>query len=205
MTIIDLIIILALIYGAARGYCTGIFSQLSAIAGIVLGTWAAYMFSSEIAQWLNLEGQSDTLMFIGVLIAVMIIVMIITKVIDKLVNSMGISFPFRVMGAAFSVVKVILILSITLNGYLYITKSFDKKAHENVVNSKSYKPLITVSSLIFPYLEKVMGQIPSDTKQNIEDSFKDKIDKVEDEVEKIIKKEVEKKVDENISDFTAKA
>lgn len=205
MTIIDLIVILILIYGAARGYCTGIFSQLSAIAGIVLGTWVAYMFSSEIAQWFNIQEQNDVLIFIGVLIAVMIVVMLISKIIDKLINSMGISFPFRIMGAAFSVVKVILILSIILNGYLYVTKSFDKKTHDNILKSMSYKPLMSVSNLIFPYFEKIMGQIPPNTKQNIEDKVQDNIDKVEKEVEKLLEKEIKEKVDENISDFSANA
>jgi len=209
MTIIDLIVILLLVYGAARGYCTGIFSQLSAIAGIVLGSWAAYMFSTEIALWFNVEGQNDVLIFIGVLIAVMIIVMLITKLVDKIVNSLGISFPFRIMGAAFSVVKIILLLSITLNGYLYLTKFFEKTTHDNIQQSMSYKPLIAVSNLIFPYFEKIMGQVSSDDKLNIENKIQDNIDKVEKEVEKLLQKKIEKEVaketEEASSDFATKA
>ena len=180
MTIIDFIIILVLIYGAARGYCTGIFSQMSAIVGIVLGTWAAYLFSEKVAIWLNIQDQNEVLIFIGVLLSVMIVVMLLTKAVDKMVQSMGISFPFRVMGAAFSVLKMILILAVVLNGYLFVMKYFDKTVNKQVDQSYCYKPLMSINKLIFPYLEKALNRIYTP------------------EVEKAVNEAIEEKTEEQI-------
>ena len=195
MTIIDFIIILVLIYGAARGYCTGIFSQMSAIVGIILGTWVAYLFSNEVAQWLNIQDQNEILIFIGVLLVVMILVMLVTKLIDKTVKTMGISFPFRVLGAAFSVTKMILLLAVVLNSYLFVMSYLDKGANKQVTKSFAFKPLMQVNNLIFPYFDKVLNQIYT---PEIEKTINDVIDET-------TTKEIEKQIEKKASDLNPKA
>lgn len=162
MHIIDLIVIVILVWCLWSGWKNGILTQLGGIVGIVVGAWVAYKFSHVIGGWLDMEELPTEVLFIVVLLAVMICVIVLCRLITKVFQAGGLAFPLRLLGAAFAVMKGILLLSLALLAFeavmpwvraLSDDPSDDKKGlPSQVTEAKSYRLIKSVGDFVFPYI-----------------------------------------------------
>lgn len=192
MNIIDIIVALLLFYGIWQGWKNGILVQLSGITGVVLGAWLAYLFSQRVSLWLGIEPDYKTLVFVAILIAVMIGVIITSHLLTKLLTYGGLSFPIKLLGAAVSCLKMVLILSLALRVFALVNQH-DKITNQNYVTSSiCYAPLEQVSDLIYPYISRMFDTVSSQT-LNQQDALKQ-------ELEATIKEQVRQQVKQQIED-----
>lgn len=155
MNIFDVLIWLLLIYAAYRGWKRGIFTQISGIIGIVLGAWVASNFSHQLAEWFEIESiDNEIVIFIIIVLVVMVGVTLLAKFLNKILHWGGLSFPIRLLGAAFSIVKFFFFISLLLSCYLRVSPMIGKAGEQKNIIEKSffYEPLLNVSGFVFPYI-----------------------------------------------------
>lgn len=149
------------------GWRSGILVQLSGIIGVVLGTWVAYQFSEQIALWVGIDiaGVPYWLLFTVVLLAVLVAAVMLSHLVTHLFKAGGIALPLRILGAAFSLVKGALLLSLMLFLLEMLsapTAREPKTLHEGAEPSKEllesarearcYPFIKWVADFTFPYL-----------------------------------------------------
>lgn len=156
MNILDVLICVILLFGIWKGWNSGILMQLSGIVGIIAGAWVATAFSDKVVEWFDVGQSNEMVVFVVVVIVVMIGVIVLLKLLDKLLNWSGLSFPIKLLGSIFCVVKYIVVLAFMLSCYAKVTKYVDKPIDKDglVVTSAFYEPLKSVSDVVFPFLLK---------------------------------------------------
>jgi membrane protein required for colicin V production len=119
MNYLDIILALILLAGAIRGFTKGFVYELASLAGILLGIFAAAIFTTNLAAILSgfvawSPGTIRLVSFIGLFLFVMLLSHIIGQLISGLIKVMGINILNRFAGIAAGVVKTALVLSILL-------------------------------------------------------------------------------------------
>lgn len=110
-----LVLVLSLIVGAWRGL---VFEVLS-VLGWALAFYAAQWFAPVVATMLPLQSASDSVRYAAAFVLVFIVAVfaagLLTVLIKKMVDAMGLRPVDRTLGAAFGVVRgLILLLAVTV-------------------------------------------------------------------------------------------
>lgn len=154
---LDLFILIALVFGAVRGYFKGFFIQSLTLVALVAGIWAGIKLNDYLAQWLLkvfhigetiVPYVAFAIIFVVVIVIIHFIGILLTKALDESVigalNKWG-GFLFGLLKMAF-IVSVILLL----------IQKFDRD--KRIVNQKSmdksylYQPIAKIAPAIFPHL-----------------------------------------------------
>jgi membrane protein required for colicin V production len=158
MNFIDIIILLLLAWSLIRGFKNGLFIEVASVAALILGIWGSIRFSGFTAHRLIelFDMQSEYLGLISFILTFVIIVVLVhflARVIDKLMKAVALGFIVRILGMAFAVVKVVLILSI----FFVILETVDQKKKllpsESIESSRLYRPIADFAPMLFPIIE----------------------------------------------------
>ena len=160
MNWIDIILIIPLLWAARVGYRDGVIAQLGGIAGVLLGVWLAFRFSTQVGVWLNLpEAIRSEAAFLIIIVAVVIVVGLLGKLLGRLFDSVGLALVNKFGGVLLALVKMSLLLSVLIMGFELVnnsTKWVDRKTIESAI---LYEPIQKVSSAVFPYLIKLKNDV----------------------------------------------
>ncbi|HEX2395424.1 MAG TPA: CvpA family protein [Bacteroidales bacterium] len=162
MNYIDMFIAVLLIWALYKGYTRGFIMQLTILAALALGVYAALKLSGFTATRLEgrLDLNSETLYLVAVAVTFILVfvgVNIIGKLIEKVVESADLSFLNRLTGVILSLAKTAIIVGVLL---AYINR-LDQKMHFVPENTREhslfYKPLTNIATKIFPSLAVEKG------------------------------------------------
>ncbi len=157
MNFLDIILLIPLAWGAYHGYRKGFVIELTSLAALVLGIFAAINFSYYIADLLtdnvNLADKYiNIIAFILTFIIVVFALFLIGKLIEKFVNILMLGFINRLAGLFFGIIKWAFVLSVLI----YIIHIFDD--NQNVLTPKLrngsalYEPIESFAPYIIPKL-----------------------------------------------------
>lgn len=158
MNFIDIIILLLLAWSLFRGFKNGLFIEVASVAALILGIWGSIRFSGFTAHRLIelFDMQSEYLGLISFILTFVIIVVLVhflAKVMDKLMKAVALGFLVRILGMAFAVIKVVLILSV----FFVILETVDQQKkvlpRESVESSRLYRPVADFAPMLFPIIE----------------------------------------------------
>ncbi len=129
INLLDLILLIPLLLFAFNGYKKGIIIEVTTLAALLLGIYAALFFSDFTANLLtgsfNISKEYlNIIAFIVTFIAVLVIVMIIGKLLEKIVNLLMLGIINKLAGALFGILKGALLLSILI----FLINYFDTNA-----------------------------------------------------------------------------
>lgn len=158
MAILDIILLLCFIPAIVTGISKGFVRQVVDLVAILAAAWAAFHFSTMMADWL---GQYLTLdpsilkvvSFVLVAIVVAILLHLVGALLTKTLKALSLGFVNRLLGLVFGVLKVALILGLvillfeTLNSSLHIVKP------EATADAVVYNALKNAANAIFPILK----------------------------------------------------
>ena len=158
MAILDIILLLCFIPAIVTGISKGFVRQVVDLVAILAAAWAAFHFSTMMADWL---GQYLTLdpsilkvvSFVLVAIVVAILLHLVGTLLTKTLQTLSLGFVNRLLGLVFGVLKVALILGLvillfeTLNSSLHIVKP------EATADAVVYNALKNAANAIFPILK----------------------------------------------------
>jgi membrane protein required for colicin V production len=157
MNFIDLIIIVLLVFGLARGFINGFVKELASLLALILGIWGAIKFSTftagKLYDYFDMTGQYVGIFaFLITFIVIVIIIHFIGLLVDKFVETISLGFLNSLLGMVFGVFKTALILSVIF----VILNAIDAKHHflpgNQIERSKFYNPIADIAPAIFPII-----------------------------------------------------
>src|SRR5512136_3116870 len=106
MNYIDLIIIVLLVFGLARGFINGFVKELASLLALIVGIWGAIKFSTFTAEklydYFDMTGKYVGIVaFLITFVIIVIIIHFIGLVIDKFADKVSLGFLNSVLGLVF--------------------------------------------------------------------------------------------------------
>jgi membrane protein required for colicin V production len=157
MNYIDLLIIVVLIIGVARGFIDGFIKEFASLLALVLGIWGAIRFSSFIAgklyDYFDMTGKYvGIIAFLITFLIIVILVHFLGMVVDKFAESISLGFLNRILGIVFGLIKNALVLSVLF----VILNAIEARHHflpkEAIAHSRFYNPIADIAPAIFPII-----------------------------------------------------
>ena len=158
MAILDIILLLCFIPAIVTGISKGFIKQVVDLVAILAAAWAAFHFSTMMADWLSQYLTLDAsilkvVSFVLVAIVVAVLLHLVGALLTKTLKALSLGFLNRLLGLVFGVLKVALILGLvillfeTLNSSLHIVKP------EATADAVVYNALKNAANAIFPILK----------------------------------------------------
>lgn len=149
MNWLDLILVVPLAWFTYKGFKKGLVFELFALAGLLLGTWAAVHLSSYVAELIGIEGSSAILVaFFVTFIGVVVLSYFAGKLGNGILKVMKLDMLNKILGALFGMLKCLCILSVLLY-YVTIIDFKDKLITPHVKQqSLLYHPVESTGNLI---------------------------------------------------------
>lgn len=113
---IDMVLLLALLVGAWRGFTKGLILSVASLVGLVGGIWAASHFSSLVADALaaQISWSENTIHMAALAITFLMVVVgvhLLAKLLEKTLELVALGLVNKLAGAAFGFFKVGLVMS----------------------------------------------------------------------------------------------
>ncbi|MBU2623707.1 MAG: CvpA family protein [Proteobacteria bacterium] len=170
MNLFDILIIIILLYCLVRGIFRGLLKEMSSLAGVLGGFYAAYTYYREVGKllnrWIADPNYVNILSFLLVFICVFLIISILGIIIKYILKIVFLGLVDRVFGAVFGILKGILIASVLL----IVFTAFLPDSSNIIKTSKTSHYLAGISN-------KMIKVTPKDLKREYQKKIKD-IEKV---------------------------
>ncbi len=162
MNFIDLIVLLILIFALYNGWKDGAIMQLCSILSILVGVWLASHYGALVGDMLHM-GSNYSMVggFLVVMVAVIIAAALVSRILRKIFSAVGLGGVDILLGIVISVCKFAVILSVLFGAFDGLNKNLDLVESKTLDESKLYRPIIKISSSIFPALDWTKKQISS--------------------------------------------
>lgn len=156
MKFLDVVILLAVIWFAIKGFKKGFFSELFSILALIIGGWATVRFTDYTCSLLHWDNPNKWLLAAGItFIAVVIAILLIGKVCKSVFNFVLPSFFDKLLGLIFGAGKVILLIGILF----YFVSNLDVQEKILTADRKSssffYAPSLKVAEFLLPQFKKL--------------------------------------------------
>ncbi len=156
MTAFDIIVLLILALALFQGYRRGIVLEVMGLASIIISGYAAYYLATWVAEKFNWSFDYSTeLAFVAVFIAFMVTIVGIARIITKLLNVVGLGIVNQIGGAAISVLKYLVIISIFFSLFTALNSKVEIISKSTINRSVTYEPIEKLSETMFPYFNEV--------------------------------------------------
>jgi membrane protein required for colicin V production len=164
MNIIDILILISLIIAAISGFMKGLILSVASFVGFFLGIIVSFRFAGSVQQILmDLTGSEGRyLYFIGFLICFVLVTLVvhfIGKAIEKAVELVALGFLNRLTGAAFGVLKSLLVFSALIYALAYIDPDKRLITLEQQESSFFYQPLEKILPSVLPFIRHHLEEI----------------------------------------------
>jgi membrane protein required for colicin V production len=166
MNLLDIILLILILAAAVSGFSNGFFVELASVVSLILGIWAAILFSDIVQRWLShiftwSPSSLKLVAFILIFIIVIIIVHLIARFFEEAIRAIALGIFSRFAGAVLGALKGAFILSVLL---LVVSKieSFTTTIipEKTKKESKLYEPIDNFAPNILPFLKKYKESAP---------------------------------------------
>jgi membrane protein required for colicin V production len=157
MNWIDAAIIIILIISLITGFTNGFVKEIASLAALILGIWGAIKFSSftaaKLYDYFDMTGQYvGIIAFIITFLLIVVCIHFIGIIADKIITSISLGFLNRILGAAFGLLKSILIMSVIFVVFNVIDAKRPFLPHETIEKSTFYNPISDIAPALFPII-----------------------------------------------------
>ncbi|MBR3287494.1 MAG: CvpA family protein [Bacteroidales bacterium] len=155
---IDLILALILVWSIVDGIRKGFVKQICSILAFLAGVWGASHYSDQVGTFLAKYFPSIGEAWLGIIsfaVAFLIILLLMQAVeflVEKLLKIVLLGWLNRLLGAAFSLLKYALVLSVIICVVDAIVQTLHLIPAETLAESKLYGILGDIAPRIFPHL-----------------------------------------------------
>lgn len=173
MNVVDGLLLIPLAYAGFRGFKNGFIKEVLGIAGLVIAVLLGFNLITPAStfisnQWEVSQEVVPYLAFGLVFVLTLIVVSIITVILDNVVKMVFLSIPNRLLGLAFSTLKMGIILSIAL----IFMSGFNIPDNEARNKSLAYPYVISVAPIAYDVIATVVPGV---------DNYRETVDKTLDE------------------------
>ncbi|WP_309608297.1 CvpA family protein [Flavobacterium sp.] len=159
MSFLDIVLGVMLVFALYKGIKNGLFVELASLISLILGIYMAIKFSYLVKNILidSVSWSSKYIEVIAFALTFLIVVVgihLLAKFFTGIADFAYLGWLNKLGGAAFSVLKTILMLSIIFNIFQKINVNNFIVKQETLDKSMFYNPIQEVSKFIYPSLEK---------------------------------------------------
>ena len=160
MNVLDIILAIPLCYFIYKGWRRGLIFELAALAGIIVGCWAAIHFSSWVADQLQLEGDSALLIaFFITFIGVVVGSYFLGKAIEGFIKMVKANALNKLLGALLGMAKCLCVLSVLLNFVLLVDYNHIIITPKVQEESRLYKPTYKIGNKLTATLKTHLQEL----------------------------------------------
>ena len=161
METLDIILLVCFVPAIITGISKGLIEQPVSLASLFVGVWAAFRFSTLIAQWLNTFLQVDQKIvniaaFALTVILAVLLLTLLGKLITKTLKLAALGWANRLLGLVFALLKAALIIGLLIFIFDPINAKFNLVKPEILDGSVIYTTLHDLSMKVFPYLKELI-------------------------------------------------
>ncbi len=150
---LDILIIAVFIASAVMGYRKGLIGQIGSVAAIIIGILACRMFGPQAAAMITPTGEENSvshysttlLAYGGVYIVAYYAVILVARMLRTVTHTLLLGPLDRIAGAAVSVIKWFMAVSVVLNLYIAIFPATDLAAKSNLDHGRPVKWIIELA------------------------------------------------------------
>jgi membrane protein required for colicin V production len=147
MTYLDILLLIPALWFGYKGFTHGLIRELASLAALILGIYAAFVFTDLVEKWMNNPNIPKEVYFAITFLIVLIAVYLIGRLVEKIIKLIIPEFVNNILGALFGVAKVIVIFS----SLIFFINSVDSKkviltenATEKSFTYKYVEPIVPV-------------------------------------------------------------
>ena len=148
MNYLDIIILIPALWFGYKGFTHGLIRELAGLAALILGIYAAFMFTDMVEKWLNIPTIPKEVYFAITFLGVLIAVFLLGRLVEKIIKLVIPEFVNNLLGALFGVAKVLVIFSVII----FFIHSIDTK--HVILTEKT-----TEKSFTYKYVEPIAPYI----------------------------------------------
>jgi len=158
MNLLDIIILIPVAIFVFRGLKKGLIVEVASLLALFLGVYLGIHLSDYVSGLLVKHlgfnaNYTSAVAFLLIFIAVLILMRIIAVSLGKMIDITPAGFVNKFLGAVFSVLKVLLLISLVF----YVINKFDTKekiiTHTSKDKSMLYKPVSSIAPLVIPKIK----------------------------------------------------
>lgn len=146
------------------GISKGLVEQLVSLVSLLMGVWAAFHFSSALAEWLNgyLHVEPRIINICAFALTVLLTVLILNligKLITKTLSMASLGWANRLLGLVFALLKAALVIGLLIFIFDPINAKFNLVNQEVLDASVIYSALHDLSMKVFPFLKEMIANV----------------------------------------------
>ena len=161
MNFIDITILLCCVPAIFRGLSKGFIAQAAALVALVLGAWMSFHFSSTVVEWIRpamdvSPAILQVIAFTLILVAVFLALTLAGKALEGLVKVVMLGWLNKLLGVAFSLLKVILAIGLVILLIDTVTHALEIDCSKTTAESLLYNPIKSFADVFFPYMKELI-------------------------------------------------
>lgn len=159
MSFIDIVFAVLLCYALYKGIKNGLFVELASLIALVAGIFVAIKFSYLVKNILETKVSWDAkyieiTAFALTFILVVVMIHISAKLLTKIADFAYLGWVNKLVGAVFSALKTILLLSVVILLFEKININNTLVKQETLAASIFYNPTKAISAFLYPKIEE---------------------------------------------------
>lgn len=171
MNFIDIIFAALLVYALYKGIKNGLFVEAASLVALIVGVFVAIKFSHIIRSVLETKVSwnpkyIEITAFALTFIAVIIVIHISAKILTKIADYAYLGWVNRLAGAAFSILKTILALSVVIFLFEKVNVNNMLAKKETLNDSIFYNPTKEISTFVYPQIEEWYESFSEEVKES---------------------------------------
>ncbi len=164
MNWLDIVLCIALLIGAWKGYLNGLFIEITSLLALVAAIYGSIYFSNYAGDWLTEQVNWDPqyITIASFVITFLIIILVITyvgKLFTKIIKTVQLSFINKIAGAAFGILKLGFLCSVLLMFINTASGEFDLLAPETTQESILYPHIEPIAPIVLPRLMEEASKV----------------------------------------------
>ena len=159
MNVFDILLGLALLYAAYRGFRQGTVVQLCGLVGIFVAVFFASRYGHIVGEWLHTQSMwGQVIGFVLVFVLTLLVVALGARVIKRIFSLAGFGTIDSVLGLLLGMLKMTLILGIILTLFETLNQSTHWVSDQKCDESMLYGPVCDLSDVLLPYLHRAFTE-----------------------------------------------
>jgi membrane protein required for colicin V production len=143
------ILLFSMVLSARKGFSREIVGVAAACLALVLAMWFYGLAGSFLLPWVSSARVANGIGFLLVVFAVMILGGLVGWIVNRFLRTIGLSFFDRLLGAAFGLVRGMLIAIALLTAYMAFGPEVDSKTVSSSVLHSRITPYVLDASHLF--------------------------------------------------------
>ena len=160
MNVFDIIVYISLAWAVFNGWRRGFLLQMLSLFAVVAALYFAVQYGAELEQILGFDaGVKGVVGFIVIFIGALLLISVGAYSLRAVFRFAGLGVADVLLGILFSLVKVMLIVSILFSWFTSINKNYEWASKQTIEESRWFAPVKGITDKLTPYFEDIADKL----------------------------------------------